>query len=127
MNLYINTRTELQIMPLDDIAYIKADGNYTYIYFMNGKKCTQLICLSTLESIITQAYKRNNTISSFVRMGRSYLINRTHVASVNCRTLAISFRNNSVQSINCHKQGVKKLRDSLIEYYNISVESTSVG
>ena len=46
MNLFIKSRNGIDIINLDNVAYLKADGNYTDFYFLDGKVKTQLSTLS---------------------------------------------------------------------------------
>ena len=40
--LYINTRNRIEVIRLDDVAYLKADGNYTEFHLTDGKERVQL-------------------------------------------------------------------------------------
>ena len=83
--LYINTRNGLEVIRLDDVAYLKADGNYTEFHFIDGKERVQLSTLSVYADAISRVFSASNTPSPFYRMGRSWIVNLDHVSSVDNR------------------------------------------
>lgn len=119
MRYYINTRNGLRIIELDEVVYLKADGNYTDFHYADGKVKTELSCLSAFESKISSLYITENTVSPFYRMGRSYLINTSHVSAINFQSLVVSFRQDNVKAISSTKNILKELRDHLIKIYNV--------
>jgi DNA-binding LytR/AlgR family response regulator len=60
-------------MPVTDINYFKADGNYTYIYFINGNKEHFTAAISEVMKSLSQ---------DFIRCHRSYIINIHHIARI---------------------------------------------
>jgi len=71
----INTRVGFEIVKSDDIIYCEADGNYTNICLMDGKKQTTS---TTLGCMLKQLPDGN-----FFRIGRSVVINLDYLKSVN--------------------------------------------
>lgn len=78
--LCINTRDELIVFRCEHIAYFRADHNYTTAVYINGTE--QVVCkgLSFLEQQLSLLY--SPTVSPFVRIGRSILVNTAFVMSV---------------------------------------------
>jgi len=73
--LKINTRVGFEIIRSEDIIYCEADGNYTNICLMDGKKQTTS---TTLGCVIKQL-----SDDHFFRIGRSVVINLDYLKSVN--------------------------------------------
>jgi two-component system LytT family response regulator len=71
----INTRVGFEIIKSEDILYCEADGNYTNICLMEGKKQTTS---TTLGCVIKQLPDDH-----FFRIGRSVVINLDYLKSVN--------------------------------------------
>ena len=118
MRYFINTRNGLRIIELDEVVYLKADGNYTSFYYADGKVRTELSCLSVFDAKIANLYDAAGQNSPFYRMGRSYLVNTTHISAINFQTLLLSFRQEDVKPITSTKNILKELRDYLVERYN---------
>lgn len=78
----INNRDEMVILFVDNIAYIMADGNYTKICYMGGMTTVLSFGLSKVEAMVSAAYAEG-TISPFVRLGRSVIINQLFLYDVN--------------------------------------------
>lgn len=76
--LRISTSTELVRVQTDDIVFVHADGNYSEILLYNGKKHVMTFQLHFFEETF-QRLKNN----SFVRVGRSLIVNRNYIYLVN--------------------------------------------
>lgn len=79
----INTRDELNLIDLDSVACIKASGNYSNVMYIDGKKLIVSVGLSHFETIIKSANTRNNVKNTFVRLGRSVIINIRFLSQIN--------------------------------------------
>lgn len=119
MKFYINTRNGLRIIELDEVVYMKADGNYTDFHYADGKVKTELSCLSVFEAKIEALYEVGDEPSPFYRMGRSYLVNTNQVSAVNLQSLAVAFRQENVKAISSTKNILKDLRDHLVDIYKV--------
>ena len=84
MKLCINSRDELFIIDLDEVACFNADGNYTNIHYIGGQKQTLCVGLSKMEKLISSAYPTGQA-STFVRIGRSFLINQRYLCHINAQ------------------------------------------
>lgn len=78
----INNRDEMVILFVDNIAYVMADGNYTKICYMGGMTTVLSFGLSKVEAMVSAAYAEG-TISPFVRLGRSVIINQLFLYDIN--------------------------------------------
>ncbi len=119
MNYYITTRNEFEIVDLDDVIYIKADGNYADIYYKSGKVKTILACLSTFDTNIGSIYQKEKLRNPFYRMGRSYLVNMNYVTSLNLQSQHLSFKCDAVKSVRCTKSLLKRMYNNLLEYHKL--------
>ena len=78
----INNRDEMVILFVDNIAYIMADGNYTKICYIGGMTTVLSFGLSKIEEMVSAAYAEG-TVSPFVRLGRSVIINQLFLYDIN--------------------------------------------
>ncbi|RYU97029.1 LytR/AlgR family response regulator transcription factor [Emticicia agri] len=60
-----------------DILYLKADINYTEFYMNNGKKFTS--------SFTLKRYAEDERLKDFLRVNKSYLVNRKYIEDCRCR------------------------------------------
>ena len=108
----IITSTELIRVRTDEIVYICAAGNYSEMYLTNGRSRTLTFQLHCFE----EQFKRlqNNT---FVRVGRSLIINKRYVFSINLTDQTLIFTgqsvNQSIKSLTASRDALKKLMDEL--------------
>ena len=70
------------ILELRKIAYISANGNYSELMFIEGQKQMLTLGLSQIELIIKRSFPAGS-ISPFIRLGRSLIINQNYVYYVN--------------------------------------------
>lgn len=98
MKLCINSRDELMIINLDEVACFNADGNYTNIHYIGGQKFTVSIGLSKMEKLVSSAFPPGQA-SSFVRLGRSFLINQKylcHIDTLKQKIVLSDFRKSTI-------------------------------
>ena len=117
--LYINTRNGIEVIRLDDVAYLKADGNYTEFHLIDGKERVQLSTLSVYADAIARVFSASDTPSPFYRMGRSWIVNLDHVSSVDIQHTTLSFDSSNVKSVAMSRNSLKTLRDYMVELYGI--------
>lgn len=75
--LEIKTSKELHRFRIDDIVYIKADGNYSHLHLISGKEWTLTLQLGKLVD-----YLQKMDSKMFVLVGRSLLVNKDYVSYV---------------------------------------------
>lgn len=78
--LCLNTRDELAIFDLAQVAYFRAEGNYTTAVYISGTE--QVVCMgiSSLAQQLSPLYP--NGVSPFIRVGRSLLVNTAFVQTI---------------------------------------------
>ncbi len=111
MNLCINTRDELHIINLDNVAYLKANGNFTEFHLLDNTIKVLLPCLSDYEIEIKKLYM-NNT-SPFLRTGRSYIINTLTITSIYLHKQIIYFKPANMPPLLLSKTQLHRLKDYL--------------
>lgn len=74
----IITATELVRLQTDHIVFIMADGNYSDVYLVNGKKRTMTFKLKFFDDFF-QRLKSN----TFVRVGKSMIVNKQYIYIIN--------------------------------------------
>ena len=119
----INNRDEMVILFVDNIAYIMADGNYTKICYMGGMTTVLSFGLSKVEAMVSAAYAEG-TISPFVRLGRSVIINQLFLYDINIlkQHLVLSDCMKNTISLKLPKPLLKKYKD-LVSRSTIKKES----
>jgi len=80
MNLYLNTRDELNVMTLEKVLFIQADNYYNSMYYVSGYKFMIPFGLSKIETGMT---KYPDVSSFIIRLGRSHIINTKCLARIN--------------------------------------------
>lgn len=125
MKLLITSRDCVEVVNLDKVVYLKADGNYTDFYFSDGKVRSHLSTLSVFEEAITARYAVAGIPSPFFRMGRSYFVNASFIASVNLARNILLFDTEAVKPVIVARGQLKLLRAFVDAYYHNSLEATS--
>ncbi len=69
--ILLNKGNDLELVKINDIIYLQADGNYTFVYLLNGTKILMTERIGNLEKLLPYPF--------FYRCHRSYYINLKHV------------------------------------------------
>ena len=111
------------ILFVDNIAYIMADGNYTKICYIGGMTTVLSFGLSKVEAMVSAAYAEG-TISPFVRLGRSVIINQLFLYDINIlkQHLVLSDCMKNTITLKLPKPLLKKYKD-LVSRSTIKKES----
>lgn len=80
--LCLNSRDELLMIDLDQVAYLQANGNYTQFMYIAGKGPLVSLGLSKIEQYISRAWPSEQR-SPLVRLGRSLIINQRFLTQIN--------------------------------------------
>ena len=112
MNVYINLRDELIVLETDEIAYVKANSNYSEVHFMKGGKKILAIVLSKMEALIAAAYS-DASDSPFARVGRSLLINQKYLVHIDMirKTLQLDDYNGHTYCLSVSKTPLKEYKN----------------
>lgn len=81
MNVYVNLRDELIVLETEKIAYVKANSNYSEVFFIKGGKRTLTMTLSKIEMLIRTSCTDTESVF-FVRIGKSLLINQRYLVHI---------------------------------------------
>ena len=114
--LKITTNSEIIRIPTDEIIFIKGDGNYSDIFFANGKK----------ENVISQLHKLTTlNYNPFYRVGKSLIINRDYIFKVNPGLQRIILSNSRLEKdilIKASKDALKNLKEKLETEEELTLE-----
>lgn len=76
-----NERGDVKYIAPDDILYIEASGNYSYIYFTDGRRITTCRQLGVFNEMLEHWFRKSYKF--FCRIGRSLIINKKYLSSFN--------------------------------------------
>lgn len=109
--LCINNRDEMVMIPIDNIAYILAEGNYTKICYLGGMQTMLSLGISKVETMIGDTFA--GSTSPFIRLGRSLIINQIYLYDINLlkQTLTLSDCKKSTVHLKLPKPLLKKYKD----------------
>ena len=83
----IKTSTLLMRVAVDEIVYVKADGNYCDLVLINGRSRKMTFQLHHFED----NFKLLKNADLFVRVGRSLIVNRQYVQVIDLIDQTITF------------------------------------
>lgn len=79
--LCLNSRDEMIVIRLDQIAYLESNGNYSNVVMISGMKIMLTFGLGKMEQFITKSF-RDKGRSYFVRLGRKLIINQMYLFQI---------------------------------------------
>lgn len=82
--IIINTKTESRIVKIEDIVYLQADGNYTYIHTIDDEKIHASINMGKISDRIK--------VKEFYRINRSVTVNKEFLVSINKKNKTCTLR-----------------------------------
>lgn len=80
-NLLIKDGHAMAQIPHDDILYLEAEGNYTFLHSNSGKK-------RLVRSVITEIHEKLPS-DVFLRVHRSFVVNKKHITEYKSSTVHI--------------------------------------
>lgn len=109
----INTRDELNLIDLDLVACINASGNYSNVLYIDGNKIMVSLGLSQFETIIKDAINKQGIANTFVRLGRSVIINNRYLRQINIlkQKLTLSDRGTHAYQLTVPKNLLKNYKE----------------
>jgi len=112
--LIINSRDELLRIDTSKIVYFEADANYTTIVMTNNQRFSLCTNLSNMEKLLAEKLSDQH---SFVRIGKSYIINLSYVTQVNAlrKRLTLSDFTTCSYTLEISKEALKKLKDIIVK------------
>lgn len=117
--LCINSRDELRLVDLQEVAYLKASGCYTDFHFVSGKVRTEAQCLSAFEEAINSLY--TGTTNPFIRIGRSHLVNTGLVSSISITKEQLTFLSDGLHPLFLSRRLLRKLKEQMIDSYGVGL------
>ena len=113
--LLIHTVNEAYSFNPSQIICIEADGNYSNLHLSNGNEYLLSFQLGQVESIIKEQLSYSNY--SFVRVGKSLIINMDELLCVNITKQTLEMNQPSGEKLlfNASREALKKLMNFLIE------------
>ena len=113
--LLIHTVNEAYSFNPNKIICIEADGNYCTLHLSNGNEYLLSFQLGQVESIIKEQLSYTN--HSFVRVGKSLIVNMDELICVNItkQTLEMNQASGEKMLFNASREALKKLMNLLIE------------
>ena len=113
MKIIIESRDELRVIDLEDVVYLKASHNYTDLHYSDNRSKSMLVNLSTVEAMIAQSAEREGVANSFVRLGRSLLVNTAFVELVSVKHKMITFRTPGSMTLSATRMSLLALKQHL--------------
>lgn len=113
--LLIHTVNEAYSFNPEQIICVEADGNYCNLHLSNGNEYLLSFQLGQVESIIKEQLSYSN--HSFVRVGKSLIINMDELICVNItrQTLEMNQPSGERMLFNASREALKKLMNLLVE------------
>lgn len=116
----INTRDELNLIDLDLVACINASGNYSNVMYIDGNKLLVSVGLSLFEIIIKDSVLKQQLPNTFVRLGRSVIINNRYLSQINIlkQKLTLSDRGTHAYQLTVPKNLLKNYKELIRKSYS---------
>jgi len=116
----INTRDELNLIDLDLVACINASGNYSNVMYIDGNKLLVSVGLSQFEIIIKDSVLKQQLPNTFVRLGRSVIINNRYLSQINIlkQKLTLSDRGTHAYQLTVPKNLLKNYKELIRKSYS---------
>lgn len=113
--LLIHAVNEAYSFAPEQVVCIEADGNYSNLYLANGNSYLLSFQLGQIESIIKE--QLSYSAYSFVRVGKSLIVNVDEVLCVNItkQTLEMNTTSGEKFLFSASREALKKLMSFLVE------------
>lgn len=117
----LNMRDEMLIIDLDKVAFFQANGNYTELTYIEGQKQMLTLGLSKVEEYIKKVLPADRP-SSFIRIGRSLIINQRYLYSINTlkQKLVLSDCANHTYILSVSKNLLKAYKEIMSKKYSVN-------
>lgn len=99
--LIIHTTQEILCIDHADIAYCEADGNYTTIHYVDGRKIIVSKCLKNICELLGS--------QSFVRIHQSYLVSIAKISIIASKEVELKDGRRLPLSRRCRKLLIRQL------------------
>lgn len=111
--LIISTTNDVIRIAPERIVYISSDGNYCNIYKTDNESKLITYQLGQIEKIISS--QLGNEGSAFIRIGKSYIVNRSYIYYINItrQKLVLSDVSSFTYTISPSKEALKLLKEMI--------------
>lgn len=118
----INSRDELNLIDLSQLACVQANGNYTQLLYIEGLKLMVNVTMLQWESIIARNAAAKSIPNTFVRLGRSVIVNTRFLTQINLikQRITLSDRISHTITLQVPKQLLKNFRELILSQYSKS-------
>lgn len=109
--LKFSNTVEMFRIPIEDIVFIKAEGNYSNIKLANGTELSPIGQLHKFVDIFS-----NMREECFVRVGKSLVVNKNYIYSLNINTQMLLIRNHHLSTefkVKVSREALKELKAAL--------------
>ncbi len=103
-HLIIKNHEALHLITITELIYIKAEGNYTTLHFVDGK----ITASKTLKHFVNVLRLHKQ----FIRVHNGYVVNANFIRTIHCRE-GLSLRNTDVRIPISRRK-----KSDLINYFN---------
>lgn len=112
--LLLNSRDELIRLPIADIAYFEADGNYTKVVTANKLTSVMGVNLGQMEKAL--AAQLGESAAVFIRLGKRFIINSTYIYKINVhgQYLVLSDFNRFAYKLPVSKEALRNIKRLLL-------------
>ena len=110
--IFPNTSNELLRVNIRDIIYVEADGNYCHMHMKGG--CEQDLWFNKKHFTDIVEEQMSDEMPIFIEVGRSYIINRMYIYSINPIKGKLSLYGSGCEqiiSLDVSQAALGKLRD----------------
>lgn len=111
MDIFFTNRDELTKVSLQDVMYIKVDGNYSLIGMKSGRTLSLLSSLNEIKKLLDEISPGN-----FVVVGRSHMVNKQYVSQIqSTRKIIVVADDNTREQVTLHvsKEGIAQLMEAM--------------
>ena len=112
-------KLSLRLVQEYQVICIEADGNYSNLHLANGNDYLLSFQLGQVESIIKEQLSYTN--HSFVRVGKSLIINMDELICVNITKQTLEMNQPSGEKLlfNASREALKKLKNGMVRSINM--------
>lgn len=111
--LIISRTSELYRFPIDKIVYMAADGNYTNIFLLDGKKVFICLQLGKIMKLMDEQLDTGD-LHPFAKT-KSYIINLDYLFSIDLQkqNLVLSNSDGFSQTLSLSRENLKRIKDRI--------------
>lgn len=121
MKIIFTNRDELTRVCLQDVMYIKADGNYAMICFKSGRVQPILSSLQNIKQLLDEI-----SSGAFLMVGRSHIVNRKYISQINTAHKTIIVADDDTKehvTLQVSKESVIQLMDAMKEILGTPIDT----